>query len=126
MFFWPELGYTVLVATVKMSILLSYKRLFGHHKPTRIHIYIMMGLVASWGIAIFFTCVFQCWPVDKAWKPLKPGSCIDLLPFLWGNSVSNFIIDWLILLVPARPVWKLHMDRTQKLLVGGSFALGSL
>ncbi|KAI0140762.1 hypothetical protein BJ166DRAFT_110017 [Pestalotiopsis sp. NC0098] len=126
MFFWPELGYTILVASVKMSILLSYKRIFGHYTWTRIHINIMMVLVVSWGLAIFFTCVFQCWPVDKAWEPLKPGSCINLISFLWGNSVSNLIIDWMILLVPAWPVWQLRMDRAQKMLVGGSFALGSL
>ncbi|GAP93174.1 putative integral membrane protein [Rosellinia necatrix] len=126
LFYWPELAYTILVASVKMSILLSYKRIFGHNRTTLVHIYIMMGLVMSWGVAVFFTVVFQCSPVDKAWQPQKPGSCINLIAFLWGNSVSNFIIDWLILLVPVRPVLKLHMPKSQKLVVGGAFALGIL
>ncbi|KAK8115748.1 hypothetical protein PG984_012250 [Apiospora sp. TS-2023a] len=126
MFYWPELGYTLLVVFVKTSILLSYRRIFGHVKSTRWHIYVLMGLVWSWGIAIFLTCVFQCTPIRKAWEPAVHGKCIQLVPFLWGNSVSNLIIDWMILAVPIVPVWKLHMDPAQKTLVAGSFALGSI
>ena len=126
MFYWPALGYTILIVLIKTSILLSYKRIFGHNKTTRIHIYILLGFSWAWGIAVFFTCTFQCWPIEKAWKPMMPGKCINLLDYLWGNSVSNFIIDWLILAVPIVPVWKLQMGIVQKSLVAGSFALGSM
>ena len=71
-------------------------------------------------------CVFQCTPISKAWEPLKPGKCIDWLSFLWGNSVSSCIIDWMILAVPVVPVWKLQMSLAQKTLVAGAFALGSM
>lgn len=126
MFFWPELGYTILVVLVKTSILFSYKRIFGHVRMTRVHIYILMVLAWSWGISTFFVCVFQCTPIDKAWLPQKSGHCIKLVPFLWGNSVSNFVIDWMILAIPAIPIWKLQMAAAQKSLVALSFLLGSL
>lgn len=126
MFFWPELGYTILVVLVKTSILFSYKRIFGHIKSTRLHIYALMALAWGWGIAVFFTCVFQCTPIDKAWQPQKPGHCIETIPFLWGNSISNFVIDWMILAVPIVPIWKLQMAPAQKSLVALSFLLGSL
>ncbi|KAH7305265.1 hypothetical protein B0I35DRAFT_444256 [Stachybotrys elegans] len=126
MFYWPALGYTILIVTVKTSILFSYNRIFGHNRMTRIHIYILLGLSWAWGIATFFVTIFQCTPIEKAWKPMIPGTCIDLLSYLWGNSVPNFIIDWLILAIPILPVWRLQMRGVQKSLVAGSLALGSI
>ncbi|KAJ4303193.1 hypothetical protein N0V90_002086 [Kalmusia sp. IMI 367209] len=126
MIYWPELGYTIVVVLIKTSILLSYKRIFGHVTQTKYHIYILLGLSWGWGIAVFFACVFQCSPIKKAWMPEIPGHCIKTIPFLWGNSISNFIIDWLILAVPIKPVLKLHLPPTQKVLVALSFLCGAL
>lgn len=126
MFYWPELGYTILVATIKFSILISLHRIFGLIKWFRVAVYILATLEGIWFFGVFFSVLFQCTPIDKAWIPTKPGHCIELLPFLWGNSVSNNIIDWLILLLPVIPVLKLSLDNVHKCLVLGSFALGSV
>ncbi|KAH8672145.1 hypothetical protein BGZ60DRAFT_527571 [Tricladium varicosporioides] len=126
MFFWPELGYTILIATIKMSILISYYKIFFRVRWFRTATYILGGLVMIWFFGVFFSVIFQCTPIDKAWKPLKPGHCINLIAFLWGNSVSNNILDWLILFLPVIPVWKLQMDPVQKALVIVSFLLGSV
>ena len=126
MIYFPELNYTIVVVLIKTSILYSYKRIFGHVKTTKYHIYALLALSWAWGVAFFLTIVFQCTPVDKAWMPEKPGYCIPIVPFLWGNSISNFIIDWMILLVPVVPVLKLHLPMTQKILVALSFLFGSL
>lgn len=85
-----------------------------------------MFLSCGWGIAVFFTFLFQCWPVSKAWNIQLEGSCIEFVPFLWANSVINFVIDWLVLAVPIVPVWHLQMSKVKKALVGGTIALGSL
>jgi len=114
------------VVLIKTSILYSYKRIFGHVKTTKYHIYALLGLSWAWAVAFFLTIVFQCHPIDKAWIPGKPGHCIAVVPFLWGNSISNFIIDWMILLVPVMPVLKLQLPRKQKILVALSFLFGSL
>ena len=124
--FGPELSYPVLVSSIKMSVLFSYKRIFGHYKWTRIHVYCLMFLSCGWGIAVFFTFLFQCWPISKAWNTQLGGTCIEFVPFLWANSVINFVIDWLVLAVPIVPVWHLQMNRVKKALVGGTIALGSL
>ncbi|KAL5115781.1 hypothetical protein ACEQ8H_006276 [Pleosporales sp. CAS-2024a] len=126
MFFWPELGYTITITLIKVSILISFRRIFGHIPWVRNCIWVIGSLCVSWGIAIFFTVVFQCSPVDKAWLPLKPGRCIELIPFLWGNSISNNLLDWSILILPIIPVWRLQMDSKQKALVICAFFLGSL
>ena len=126
MSFWPELGYTILIATIKSSILLSYKRIFGRIRWFRYAVYTVGTFTAIWFFGVFFSVLFQCTPVDKSWNPTKPGHCIDLLPFLWGNSISNNIIDYLILFLPVVPVWQLQLKPLQKCLVLGSFALGSV
>ncbi|KAI1384396.1 uncharacterized protein F4822DRAFT_415016 [Hypoxylon trugodes] len=124
--YFPELSYTVVVVLIKTSILYSYNRIFGRVKTTRYHIYALLGLTWVWGIVFFFIIIFQCTPVDKAWIPAKPGHCFATVPFLWGNSISNFVIDWLILAVPVLPVLRLQLSLTQKSLVGLSFLFGSL
>lgn len=126
MFYWPELGYTIRIATIKASILLSYRRIFGHIRWFKFAANVLGTLVGVWFFAVFFSVLFQCTPIDKAWYPLKDGHCIDLIPFLWGNSISNNILDWLILFMPVVPVWRLQMDPVQKLLVLGSLLLGSM
>lgn len=124
--YWMILIYTVAVVLIKTSILLSYYRIFGHLQRTKIFIYTLLALSWAWGVGVFFAAVFQCTPVEKAWNQAKPGHCIKFIPFLWGNSISNFIIDWLILAVPVAPVLKLHLPLTQKILVGLAFLCGAL
>lgn len=127
MFYAPEIGYTILVASLKMSILYSYKRIFGHVRKLKLYIHVLMGLSVGWGVSCLFVIIFQCWPLERIWNPmLLEGGCIDLVAFLWGTSISNLVIDWAILTVPLVPIWKLQMSPVQKGLVAGSFALGSV
>ena len=124
--YWPELGYTICIATIKISVLISYHWIFGRLKWFRYAVFTLGVLVSIWFFGVFFSVMFQCTPVDKAWYPMKPGHCIDFKPFLWGNSISNTILDYSILLLPVLPVYKLQMGTIQKILVLASFSLGSL
>lgn len=126
MFFWPELAYLIVIATIKISILISYMRIFGRLRWFRNVVIATGTLTVMWCLGHFFSVIFQCTPVDKAWYPSKPGTCIHLIAFLWGNSISNTILDYIILFLPAIPVWKLQMAPVQKMLILGSFALGSV
>jgi hypothetical protein len=126
MWYWPWMSYPVTITLIKISVLVSFKRIFGHIPRVVKAIYIIGALVMSWGIATFFTVLFQCNPIDKAWIPFKPGHCIKLIPFLWGHSISNNLLDWSILLLPVIPIWKMHLEVKQKALVLCTFFLGSL
>ena len=124
--YWPELGYTIIIAIIKISILISYKWIFGRLIWFRYATFTIAALTSIWFFGVFFSVMFQCTPVDKAWQPTKPGHCIDFTAFLWGNSISNTVLDYLILLLPVVPVWNLQMSTVQKVLVLFSFSLGSL
>lgn len=124
--YWLEPVYTLTIVFIKTSILLSYNRIFGHMKTIRNVIYVLLGLVWAWGLAMLFVCLFQCSPIDKVWHPEKPGHCVDFMKYEWGKSISNLCMDWMILIVPIRPVLKLQMQLSQKALVFAAFMCGSL
>ncbi len=126
MIYWPALGYTVTIATIKISVLISYYSIFGQLRWFRYAVFTLGALTSIWFFGVFFSVMFQCSPVDKAWQPMKPGHCIDFVQFLWGNSISNTALDYMILLLPVVPVWNLQMGKVQKFLVLLSFSLGSL
>ena len=124
--YWPELNYTICIAIIKLSVLISYNTIFGRLKWFRYAVLTLGTLTSIWFLGVFFSVLFQCTPVDKAWQPTKPGHCIAFKPFLWGNSISNTLLDWSILLLPVAPVVRLQMGTVQKTLVLASFSLGSL
>lgn len=126
MFFWPALNYPFNVTSIKISILIAYYRIFKTLRWFRNVVFAIGTLSIMWCIMHFFVTLFQCTPVDRVWHPSKPGHCIDTVAFYKGNAISNTIIDYMILLSPVLPVSKLQMDRTQKALILGSFALGSV
>ncbi|KAL8753029.1 MAG: hypothetical protein Q9184_005543 [Pyrenodesmia sp. 2 TL-2023] len=111
---------------IKFSVLVSYNGIFGRLKWFRNAVITLGALTAAWFLGTFFATIFQCTPIDKAWIPSKPGHCIPLKPYLYGNAVPNAIIDFCILLLPVAPVLRLQMATTQKVLVLLSFSLGSL
>lgn len=75
---------------------------------------------------MLFVCLFQCSPIDKVWHTQKSGHCIVFMQYEQGKSISNLCIDWMILIVPIRPVLKLQMPLSQKMLVFAAFMCGSL
>jgi len=50
--FIAEICYTVIITTIKYSILLFCWRIFKASKNIRIPIYILWGMVTRWGIAV--------------------------------------------------------------------------
>ena len=126
MFYWSEIGYGILISTIKLAILKSYLRIFQTITWLRWLAYILGTLTLMWAAGHFFTAVFQCTPINKVWRPTKPGHCINIQAFFSGDSISNAILDWPILLLPIVPVWKLQMSTEKKVFVLGSFSLGSM
>ena len=124
--YWTELAYTIVIPTIKFSILVSYYKIFARFRWFRFALYGTGTLEALWFLGVFPAVIFQCTPIKKSWTPSQPGHCIDLIPFLWANSISNTVLDYTILLLPIPPVWRLQMSTEQKLLVLAAFSLGSL
>ncbi|KAJ5114638.1 hypothetical protein NUU61_000397 [Penicillium alfredii] len=116
--------YLPLISTIKCSILLLYRRLFGMNWMIWANLFMSIG----WGVGgvIAFSCA--CQPLSYFWTQYidpKGGKCIiNLFGYYIGTSSANVFTDLLILAMPMPIVWKLQMPRTQKIIVSGIFALG--
>ncbi|KAE8312082.1 hypothetical protein BDV41DRAFT_589092 [Aspergillus transmontanensis] len=122
-FFANEISYTFLVPSIKVSILLLYRRIFSVGSFRALS-YMVLGLVTSWCFAVFITILIQCRPIQFNWDKSLEGTCIDAKQFFFGNAISNLLIDVILLALPIPMVLQLQLQLPQKLTVIGIFLLG--
>lgn len=128
--FVTEIFYGMSLAVVKISILLMYARIF----PTRffrVGATILGVITVTWWLAIFIVSIWSCSPIAYQWDKMlilkyPDAHCVDGAQFYIGNSVPNIITDVLILALPIREVMRLQVSTSQRVAVGGMFALGGL
>lgn len=121
-----EIFYIICIATVKLSILLFYRRIFPV-RAARIVIYGVLGVIFVWTITALNIVIFQCRPVRYFWDRASiPGMCMDEISAIIGISIPNIVTDFILLFIPLPLVWRLRIPRTQKLAVTGAFLLGGL
>lgn len=111
---------------VKFSILFLYKRLFGTNRHFRQLLWAIGGFVAAYSLVEILVLIFQCRPIDAAWNMTVHGTCVDIA--LGGIIVGiiNVVVDFLILFLPIRMVWRLKLKKKWKFQLIGIFLLGGL
>lgn len=125
-FFWiAQTPYKVVVCLNKTSVILLAKRIFITRNFQWLCI-AALAIVISSGIATTFATIFQCVPFEKSWNKKLPGKCIDSSMFWMANAVLNITTDVMVLALPIREVFKLHLKLQEKLLLCGIFMLGGL
>ncbi|RAL17774.1 uncharacterized protein BO97DRAFT_402275 [Aspergillus homomorphus CBS 101889] len=128
-----NLCYALTLPTIKLSILLMYRRLF----PTKTFGYATAAvgaIVLGWMISVVLAQILTCLPVDAAWNLSKAADshCIDQMKFYYGNSISNLLTDVIILCLPLPLIWRLKMTHEKKLgvtavlLMGGFICIASI
>lgn len=71
--------------------------------------------------------VLQCVPVSDYWDVTFEGDCnLSFFILCMASSIPHFIIDVVLLGFPAPLIWRLHMARSQKIMLTVIFAMGSL
>jgi hypothetical protein len=124
-FFAVSFVYDTAISLVKFSALFFYARVFSvTDKPFRYCLWGAMGLTAAWLFGICMMTLFTCVPVEKAWVPTVPGTCIPTDTTWLASAIPSAFIDFIILLLPMPMLWKLQMKRSQKILLTGVFACG--
>ncbi|KAF4424714.1 hypothetical protein F53441_14224 [Fusarium austroafricanum] len=123
--------YAFAVTSVKISILLLYRRLFplGIEKN---RLYTMMYWTASFLTAVYpfilwITMAFACRPVSHFWNQYKgsKGTCIEVKMFFLVLGIVNMLNDITILTVPISRIWALHMNNKTKVSIICIMLLGS-
>lgn len=120
-----QLTYKISIAANKTSVLLLYRRILVQY-VYQVAIWSLLTIVILFAVATSIAGIFQCVPVDKAWKTKKPGHCYNLVDAWYSNAVFSIVTDILILCIPLHMVWALQVRRTEKLLLGAMFGLGGL
>lgn len=116
---------------VKLAILLQYLCTFAPQRilnpfmwySARIVI-VVMGIYY-----IISTCmaIFACSPREAIWNPLITNAkCLNRTTDVIFSRFFNIVSDIIILLLPARTVWKLRIPTRKKVGIVLLFAIGLL
>ncbi len=111
---------------IKLSILAMYRKLFTVSLMFKHALVGVSTIVVGWMISVTIAQIFTCTPVQGAWIVTAPANCFDQTKFYYGNSISNVIIDTIMLIMPLPLVWPLNMSMRKKLNVTLLFFLGGL
>ncbi|KAF4943814.1 hypothetical protein FSARC_14825, partial [Fusarium sarcochroum] len=127
--FLVQMFYNPVLALVKASILVFLLRLGGHKTNVRYAIHALNIFNALHAVAIFFTALFQCTPIEANWNFAlreEPGNhCVSP----WFHVIASCITIVTDFLVVALPFWiflGLTMRWATKIAVLSVFVLGSV
>lgn len=70
--------------------------------------------------------ILQCVPIQAYWDPKIKARCEKKYAFFLGQAIPNIALDFVLLILPLHPLWKLNMKRTQKIALVVVFVLGYL
>ncbi|KAF6808830.1 integral membrane protein [Colletotrichum sojae] len=118
-----EILYAWNLGWTKLSLLLMYYRIF-HIPFFKKMTYAIGAFVFAWVICITFLFIFICVPVEKLWYPDLPGHCINQVATWIANAASTLFTDLLILILPLPQIWKLQLQKAEKIALTFAFGLG--
>ena len=120
-----SLVYASAITSIKISILLFYRRLFDV-QLFKLITAVIGGVCIAWWLAVCLVGVFECNPIYGIWDSSAQSTCIDAPHYYIGVAVPNIITDITILVLPVRMVWRLQTSLGQKIALSLTFLTGSL
>ncbi|OAL29503.1 hypothetical protein AYO20_09143 [Fonsecaea nubica] len=116
--------YKAAALFAKLSMLFLYLRIFSSSRNFRIAAYIVMFICFGTAIGTIIPTIFACHPIQKAWTPTLPGTCI-WTPGIWYSSSSiNIATDVMIIVLPIAQIRSLKLPKAQKFGLALLFSLG--
>ncbi|KAH9884986.1 hypothetical protein F4778DRAFT_517129 [Xylariomycetidae sp. FL2044] len=109
------------LSSVKIAILLFYKRVF----PLRVFnicVWVAIGVVSAWGLIFFFLVLTQVDPISASWK----GGRLRYNSTALGVSqvATSIALDLVVLCFPLPVISRLNMNKSRKIAVSLIFWLG--
>ena len=121
-----EYVYLVLAATIKLSCLFFYRRVFNPSRKMRGFIHGGIAIIILVYILMFFLTLFKCTPIAKNWNALSPGHCLPPKGLPYASGAINVVSDIFVLVLPLPCIWSLKLKLSRKLRVTAIFNLGIL
>lgn len=118
--------YNISIGLSKVSVLLSYCRIFKIRKPFRVATWIVAFFVFGYVVSADLGLIFAYSPIEGQWKLWIPSTSIDLIPFYMAEGSINIVLDFVILCLPQPLIWKLKLSSKDKVLLSAVFCVGGL
>ncbi|KAG4030748.1 hypothetical protein MFRU_011g02030 [Monilinia fructicola] len=115
---------TIGLGLIKSSILVFYMNIFVGAAFV-LTARVMLVIVSAWTISFFFANLFTCYPITPFVEPFYGHKCINSVAMWYAMSISDMIVDILILLLPIPMVLQLKLRPKQKMGVLVMFFLGA-
>lgn len=119
--------YIPCLAFAKLALLMLYYRLLSTFRTWVYTIYLVAFIISGYSIALVLALIFACRPIQKSWDTsITWGSCINRPGIYLATAVTNTASDLVLIVIPARVIWRLRMRLVQKIGVIFMFGIGSL
>ncbi|KIW49853.1 hypothetical protein PV05_11496 [Exophiala xenobiotica] len=118
-----QVMYVTALMLVKMSIVVSYIRVFPTTTFRRTMYALSAAILGVWICSILVT-IFQCKPVQGAWDFTLPRNCLPIVNFYYFSTAFSIFTDFLLCTLPLPVFWRLNLPRRQKYVVSMLFAIG--
>ena len=120
--------YFIVIMLVKMSVLLLYLRTFTESRLFRYTVYATLFLLVGSHVPLLVIFIVAVTPVYCAWtffetdeenirtchKNLDDEIFLRLILFI---AVLTVVLDIIVLSLPCRAVWRLHLPQRQRLAI---------
>ena len=118
--------YNPAVLFTKIAIILFYRRIFSpqHRSAFDIGLRVFVIILCCFYIATGVVKIWECNPRARIWDKSIPGTCLNAAVVLDTSGLYNVLTDVIILLVPVKAVWSMHLAPRRKVGVIGVFTLG--
>lgn len=120
-------AYAITITTIKLSLLLYLRRIFDVSR-FRTWSAILISLCLTWLLSAILTDLFQCSSVNAAFNPklLETENCLSLQSWYWGITITNLVLDVVILVLPMWMIIDLRLPPAKKCLLCSVFGFGGL
>ncbi|KAI0011537.1 hypothetical protein F4779DRAFT_573135 [Xylariaceae sp. FL0662B] len=116
--------YNPILALVKQSVLIFLLRFSGIKSFIRQVVWGTIIFNTALMVAVFFTVIFQCLPIEKNWKPLAEGQCIKQFDFGISTACLTILTDLIAVALPFYIFLGLKMNKRRKIGLIAVFMLG--
>lgn len=120
--------YIAALGLTKISILFFYLKVFPK-RSFRICAWVLIGLNLAYFLAYDFLLIFQCQPIDGAWKAWDgefEAKCISINVLGWSAAVINIVLDLAVIILPLPELFRLSMSLKKRAQIVAMFAVGFL
>ena len=117
--------YVVAIATVKVSVLLFYRRIFPNPRFLII-LQIVGGFIICYSAVQLLVFIFQCRPIRGAWDPFIKADCVKINDSFIVMGAFDVLTGVATLCLPIPLIWQLQVSRRSRIQLMSIFILGAL